>query len=227
MAAKKSRVTNTPNSKDGAAFTKPQPEPEFDPARPASFDLEGFISGARSHTNTRTIPVTSRPDVAAQVEELTAEADKLDRITGAGATDDGTAPRKRLSAVSEPAKRLREIRDQITDLEPQLDGTWLLVKLRGLEPSEQDTIRGQNLQIGVPLAAAIFAATAQVKPADDEDGQWSVLSADEWTNLIDAIGPTQYMSLDKAHSDVTYQAVTPDFYERYSASRATRSTSSN
>ena len=226
--ASKNRV-----SASGAAFhkdvkqptAKPGTGPEFDPARPRTFDLGAFISGAKSHTNTRTIPVTSRPDVAAEAERVAAEVDKLEHIA-AQDREEGTP--RRLSAPSETAQKITDLKARLADLTAQLDGTWVLVKLRGLEPSEQDSIRRLNPEPGVPLAAAVFAVTATVRDADAPDEEpWTDLTADEWADLIDAIGPNQYLTLDKAHAAITYQAVTPDFFERYSASRPTRGTSSN
>ena len=74
------------------------------------------------------------------------------------------------------------------------------------------------------------AATAAAWWTDAAMRWFTRLEAGAWVtadDLIEAIGPVQYLTLDKAHEGLTYQAVTPDFYERYSASRATRSTSSS
>lgn len=220
----------------GAAFHKdvqqpdpnfsPGTEPEFDPARPAKFDLGAFISGARQHTSTCVIPVTFRPDVAAEVERLTDERDKLTRVVEEDKAA-GTSARARLSAPSQRANRLAELDTLIAELEPQLDGTWVLVKLRPLTPTEQDALRRRNLTPGVDLAAAIFATTGLIRAEHDDPDAWAAMDDVQWVELIEAIGPVQYLTLDKAHEGLTYQAVTPDFYERYSASRATRSTSSS
>lgn len=231
----KNRVSGSTSNPQhsGAAFHKdvPQPtstpqQPEFDPTRPRAFDLGAFISGAKDHASTRTIPVTSRPAVAAELERLTIERDALAHRT----SEDGTpGPARRLSATSPSTARLKAIEERIAELEPQLEGTWLLVKIRGLEPAEQDDVRRQNLPLGVELAAAIFEITSTVARPEDRDDPdaWGRLSAAEWEDLFAVIGSGQYATLDKANSDVSYQAVTPDFFERYSASQTTRSTSSS
>lgn len=233
--ASKSRVSGSTTraaSGQGAAFKKdvqqPAPgddAPEFDPTRPAAFDLGAFISGAKEHTNTRTIPVTSRPVEAAELERLTADRDKLARVTDEDAQQaEGGSPR-RLSAISDRRQKLLDIEARIAELEEELDGTWLLVKVRGLKPTEQDAIRKKRVEVGVPLFCAMFEQVGLVR--DPAGGEWGTLTADGWAELVEAIGSAQYVTLDQAVDALTYQAVTPDFYERYSASRATRSTSSS
>lgn len=221
--AKTQRVSGAPA---GSSFTKPDKAPaapEFDPTRPGAFDIAGFLAGATQHTNVRVLRVTSKPDVAAALELAMTEADLL-RSAQAEPED---APRRRLSQASGGTERLKELDATIAELAPQLDGTWLEVKLRGLTPSEQDTIRMQRPPTGVELAAAIFAVTATVRTPGEDEGPWASLTAAQWADLIEAIGPAQYSTLDKAHESLTYQAVTPDFYERFSASRATGSTSAS
>ena len=53
------------------------------------------------------------------------------------------------------------------------------------------------------------------------------VTVEQASELVEAVGSAQYVTLDQAVDALTYQAVTPDFYERYSASRATRTTSSS
>ena len=220
--ASKNRVSA---SAPGNSFTKPNApaRPEFDPTRPGAFDIAGFLAGAREHTNTRTLAVTSRPDVAAELERLHAEADQI-RAVQAEPED---SPRRRVSQKSGKAQRLEQIEQRIAELEPQLEGTWLEVKMRGITPSEQDDVRALKLNPGVPLAAAIFEKACLVRGEGGTEDDWEPLDRASWEALIDAMGPVQYVALDKAHEGLAYQAVTPDFYERYSASRATRSTSAS
>ena len=229
----KSRVSA---AQPGTAFHKdvkqptPGTQPEFDPARPRKFDLAAFISGASEHVNTRVIHVSGHPQAAAEAERLTGELDKLTDLLAADEDAETTGKPRRLSQKHPHREKAEKIQARLDELHEQLAGTWLAVKLRPLKPSEQDAIRRLNLPVGVELAAAIFATTATIQPATgedlDEDG-WESLTAEEWVALIETIGTVQYLTLDKAHEGLTYQAVTPDFFERFSASRPTRSTSSN
>lgn len=231
--ASKSRVSGSTTraaSGQGAAFKKDVQQPakddaiEFDPTRPAAFDLGGFLAGAKKTTNTRTIPVTTMPVEAAELERLTEQRDKLARITP---DNDENTPPRRLSAISTQRQHLRDVEARIAELEEQLDGTWLLVKVRGLKPTEQDDVRKRGVEIGVPLFCAMFEHAGLVRYPDAGDDAWASLTAAQWVDLVEAIGAGQYAMLDKAIDGLTYQAVTPDFFERYSASRATRTTSSS
>lgn len=232
MAPPKNRVSGKTTSAPGAAFTKDvqQPDPtsqqvaEFDPTRPGAFDLAGFISGAKKHTNTRTIPVTTLPVEAGELQRLTDQRDKLARITP---EDDEATPPRRLSAMSQQRQQLADAEARIAELEEELDGTWLLIKVRGLEPEEQDKVRNQRPEVGVPLFCAMFEYAALLRRPEDPEDAWGALDADEWRQIVGLIGAGQYAMLDKAIDGLTYQAVTPDFFERYSASRATRNTSSS
>ncbi|MFK5689603.1 hypothetical protein ACI3EY_08040 [Ornithinimicrobium sp. LYQ92] len=222
-------------STPGAAFRKDvqQPTaktkddaPEFDPTRPATFDLPGFISGAKSHTNTRIMPVTSRPDIAGELAALTYEQDQLVALIEEDKASEGGTP-KRLSAKSIRARRIDEIKARIAELEPELDGTWVEIKLRASTAGEQTAVRLLRLPPGIEVAGAVFEDAATIRPAGEGDDAWSSLTAEQWVDLIEVIGIEQYETLDKTHTSLTYQGVTPDFYERYSASRGTRTTSSS
>ena len=212
----------------GNSFTKPDAKPEFDPTRPGAFDISGFLAGAKKHTNVRVIPVTYKPEIAAELERLTTEADKIRRVQA----EPEDSPRRRVSQKSGKAALLEKLEERIAELEPELDGTWLEVKVRGITPAEQDEARKAGHAPGVAQAAAIFEKTCLVRDPDmvedgDDDGGWAPMPHDAWLELIEAIGPAQYVMIDKAHEGLAYQAVTPDFYERFSASRATRSTSAS
>ena len=222
------------STQSGAAFHKdvqqPDPKaqaaPEFDPTRPATFDLSGFISGARTHVSTRTVPVTSRPDIAGELAALTYERDRIVEVIEEDKTTEG-GTRKRVSAKTARSRRLQEIDERIGELQPELDGTYVLVKIRAMSPVEQDEIRQLRMPPGIDLAGQIFHLGAVIRSEDSDDDAWSTLSAEQWTEFFEAIGIDQYNTLDKTFESITYQGVTPDFYERYSASRRTRSTSSS
>lgn len=229
-----SSSTRPVSSAPGTAFHKEvqQPTaktqddaPEFDPTRPASFDLEGFISGARSHTNTRVVPITSNPGVAGELAALTFEKDKLVEVIAEDkASEGGTS--KRLSAKSIRARRLDEINARMAELDPELEGTWVEVKLRAATIAERDGIRAAKMAPGIDLAGYIFSIVAGIRAAGSDD-EWARMTGDQWADFFEAIGIEQYTTLDQTFESLAYQGVTPDFYERYSASRATRPTSSS
>src|SRR5699024_771732 len=103
---------------------------------------------------------------------------------------------------------------RITELEEQLDGTWALVKVRALKPSEQDDVRKRKLPVGVPLFCAMFEHVGAVAHPDTPE-DWTPLTAAQWQDFVEAIGAAQYLTLDQAVDALSYQAVTPDFFERY------------
>lgn len=232
----KSRATAAPQTKTelpgvepttGSAFIKPD-EAEYDPTRPATFDLPGFISGAVQHNPRRIIPVTYKPEVAAEAEACAEKIKTLEAAPAAAEGDEEGKPRRRMAQGSPRARMLAELRARYDELVGELVGTWAKVKIRPVEPGEQDEIRAAKAPAGIQQAALVFSVVALVGGPDaerDNEDDWSALSAEQWLEFINAIGPVQYHLLDKAYEVLSYGSVTPDFYERFSASLATRSTS--
>lgn len=218
---------------------------DFDPERPGSFDLGAFIASAtlpedkRPQLSTiRTLQVTVHPDIATELANLYEQADELEQRIAmakeAVADPDGPkGPRRRLGTKSDRTAELDQVRERIKEIEDALDGTWLDIRLRGLVPSEQDVIRALKLPVGVKLQAAILSICAKVRQADgnddvpDDDPSWGTLTADEWEQLIDRLGPVQTAYIDQAYAALTFHKVTPDFYGRFSVSRGTRNTSAS
>ena len=214
----------------GSAFTKPTgddtpDEVEFDPTRPAAFDLAAFKAGATPTSATRTLQVTILPNEAAELRELYTERDRLATVMAEDA-EGGTAPRRRMAEVTGRTKRARDVEARIAELEDLLEGTWLDVRLRALTPSEQDEIRKRKIPVGVGLAAAMFAVAATIRSTDGGE-EFASMDADGWLELIDTIKSEQFLTLDQALQSLSFAQVTPDFYGQYSASRATRSTSAS
>lgn len=215
---------------------------EYDPTRPASLDLEAFIVGAQEWIPTKVVHISARPSLVADVEDIDRALESLDaqeatqREANAENGTDDSGRRQRMAGLgSERLKRITAERERLTaqreDAMQQLEGTWRAIKLRALDPTEGDEIRiaARELQsTGVPLTALIMSKAALVGAADaekDNPDDWHALDVETWETLINAMGQPQYLMLDNTYAVLDQRKVSPDFFERHSASRATTASS--
>lgn len=216
----------------------------YDPERPGKFDLSGFINGTQTFLPQKVVHVTREPTLGADLEQLlkeidgvTAERDNLERAAERARAEqraEGSGPRERMVGPARSPRllqldaRLEKLLADRDELLPQLEGTWAAVKVRGLDPQEQDEVRKLGRENGLPLALAIFSRACLVGPedADEDDPEaWMELTEEQWAGFVQAIGHPQYLLLDGLYAGLAYKSVTPDFYARLSASRATESSS--
>lgn len=189
-----------------------------DLTRPAKFSLESWIDGTSETVDTAR--VTKKPHIAAKITKLDREKAEIE---SAEKSLEGTSQTKRRLAQKNTRKdRIKEIEAEIAELLPQLDGSWAEIQVRALSPQEEDKFREQRIKPGFEMVCQVYALTAQIREEGTGDEGWAELTAEEWAELFDLIGISQFQVLDRTAGNLTYaQAVTPDFSERFSQYRRT------
>lgn len=174
--------------------------------RAADFDVDAWINGGEAFT--KTVQVTNKPRAGLELDELIDELDKIEKAKDARSADGG--PRRtagsRAGSAFTPAEV--ELKERMKALLADLDGTWVEVVLRPLDPFESnklvDTIKNRMDR----LAAALeLAATIGGKPK----------KRDFWVRFMKAIGSGQTIKLETTLERISSASVSPDFSERVSS----------
>lgn len=220
---RKPAKTKTTPKATGESFMQPEAAPSGDLTRPGKFDINAWA--ADEVVISQTTKVTRRPDLAQRVVELQEERAQLELVMAQ--VDGTTQTRRRMAQKDDRAQRIRQIDAELEQLHADLEGTWIEVYVRAMEPLEQDKLRAEKHAPGTPLAAACYAVTGKVRQlGSQDDDDWTELDQDEWLTLFAKVGIRQFEMLDRLFGSLTYGiAVTPDFYERLSRHLTTRTSS--
>lgn len=217
LAAKNNPDADVVKSAPKKVEEKPTPK-KNDLTRPAKFSLESWIDGSAQDVDT--VRVTQNPRIAQKLHKLENEKQEVQSVEQSLERTKETP--RRLAQKDARKQRIREIEAEIKALLPQLDGTWAEVQIRALSPKEEDKLRERKVKPGFEMVCHVFEITAVIREEGDDEDAWTELSVDEWAELFEIIGINQFQTLDRAAGNLTYsQAVTPDFFERFSQYRAT------
>lgn len=201
--------------------------PKDDLTRPGKFSLESLIAGRLNLVKSTT--VTLDPDTAALAAAL--EDEKNGLLLAMAQVEDTTQSKRRLAQKDARKERIRQIDTDIAAHRKTLEGTWVEVQFRRLTQLELDDTNAAAAaarDAGEPYgptrtSADVWAKCGQIRPAEsDNEDDWTSMTADEWLQLIDAIGIPQFRALDNLSYQVSFgRAVTPDFSKPSSRSQPT------
>ena len=181
-------------------------------AKPAEFDLEAWVAG--KVTQTDTVEVSAKSGLVKQLGDLVDEHARLLKETD--------KPTRRMAEKPADADAVAE---QIRAVAEELDGSWLTVDMRAPTPTERRKSQSAGKEEEEKVAA-MLAITATVRPSHDDDADPATLDQAGWLQIFDAIGANQYQRVAEAMAVLAYgKGVTPGFSQRALSYLETRSSS--
>lgn len=185
---------------------RPDQTPEANPV--ADFDIEAWR--AKRVVPRWSLQVTNDPSAGDRMVELIdalKEAhEEIDRATA----ENRPVPGRRAASTSTP--QIDELKAAITAHMDSLDGTWMHIKGRAVNPHESNKIAEHDNRLD-RLAAAL-EAVAVIAPTADHPGVTQ--TAEQWHEMFDSIGTKQTLALEAKVNEKTAAVVTPDFSRRVS-----------
>lgn len=169
------------------------------------FDIEKWIQGYTAPTTT--VPVTNKPGAGLELARLESEIAKIKRELKEATVPGGAKRSAGRRAGSAQSPQETELRKQMRQILDELDGTWIEVGLRALDPIESNKLGDDHPNRMTRLGHALaLAGTVKGKKMD----------AEQWLKFFKAIGNAQTVKLESELDQISGAVVTPDFSERVS-----------
>lgn len=169
------------------------------------FDIEKWIKGYTAPTTT--VPVTNKPGAGLELARLESEIAKIKRELKEATVPGGPKRSAGKRAGSAQSPQEIELRKQMRQILDELDGTWIEVELRALNPIESNKL-GDDHPNRITRLGHALALAGSIKG--------KTLDADQWLSFLKAIGNAQTVKLENELDTISGAVVTPDFSERVS-----------
>ena len=213
--------SSTPIPRPNAAASEPNPV--------ADFDVDAWRK--RAIVPTDDVAVTNDPGAGQRLIKMESREEEI-RAAEAEALATGK-PIRGKRAASKNSPELEALIADMKVLLAELDGTWLYVHLRALDPVESEKVSTKadrdekNGLEGVRMqyVAEVMEACATLSPVKDAPGIKQ--TAEQWLKTFKAIGVAQTLRLEKAANALASAQVSPDFSRRISALLEEQGSSSN